>query len=229
MKKTFILLSILLLSVCLAISGCNSIKSKSTVVEPKIGSDDQPTQDVTPNTKPTTVTPEEPTKPSDTVMQDIEVPVETVMPKISSEIESTIANELSPPNKFVVRPYTLDAKIGDTVVYGVGIYNAYSQPTAFKLIDAQFLDATDYMNNRITLQQDTMDKWVLTGNVRDVELEPYSYTIVPVYIKIQKKVTEIQSTSPGTYRFNIQVYKYTDKEHTSKTAYADKDFFLRVK
>jgi hypothetical protein len=98
---------------------------------------------------------------------------------------------------------------GDYVVFGILVNNPLSKTETF-VVDAEFFEARDNVNNKIEMSEAEGNAWLGPSNFNEFTLEPKESKYVPVIIKVG------EDAQRGSYKFNVIPYRLEDgsqKDH----------------
>lgn len=118
------------------------------------------------------------------------------------------------------------AKVGDYVVFGLILNNLKPQTDSF-LVDVEFWEAKDNINNKIEVDENTIKEWLIANNFKPFVLEHRESKFVPIIIKVGDEIKPGVKTVKGSYKFTVKTF--SDVKETSKKPYdSDKTLFLAV-
>ncbi|MFC1728486.1 hypothetical protein ACFLZ7_03415 [Nanoarchaeota archaeon] len=119
------------------------------------------------------------------------------------------------------------ANTGDYVLFGLVISNINSKESNF-MVGAEFYEAKDFNNNKISVDKETMNGWLSPNNFELFTLGSGENKFVPVIVKVGSETSSGIATEPGSYKFEIQAY--TNLEGSRSDEYDGKQIvFITVK
>ncbi|MBW3003653.1 hypothetical protein KY328_02690 [Candidatus Woesearchaeota archaeon] len=217
MKKILFVLCVVALLVLAGCGGKDDSATQPTVSKPV----EEPSEPAT--TQPTKTTqPSEPEEPEATqTAEPKEEPKPTSsLPELSSAIIEGLENSVKGVAKVAISPPSQKAKSGDTLVYGLGIYNAATKERTFRISSLEFVRAVDNSNNVIEVSKNDMDGWILT-DFDDVILDSYETEVIPFYVKVRGA-----DITPGAYEFEMIVHEAVGD--FLRDEYGKVSFFIKV-
>lgn len=117
-------------------------------------------------------------------------------------------------------------KIGSTAVFGAMINKVNLQPDKY-FLKITFIEARDTsFNNKIEVDKDIIKTWIKSG-ADDFDLVDSKF--VPISINIGNEVKSGAATVPGSYQFEVQLYKRVDVTFDTEISGAIKQIYLKVK
>ncbi len=102
------------------------------------------------------------------------------------------------------------AKIGDTVVFGIGIQNILPRTAKFTL-ETTFIQANFKFGTNFDYTKEYVSKWIDNHYNPYYEVKANEIITVPSYIVVKDLVKEDVNTQPATYVFETAIYTYDDK------------------
>ncbi len=122
----------------------------------------------------------------------------------------------------------LDVKVGECVIFPVGIRNGFPDTKEF-FLELAFQGAKDRspVANTLSADKRVMEGWLTETDFSKKTLASQEYAIIPVKIKVGDSRSADEKTSAGTYRFSVQAYYAVGD--VSKTKYEpEREIFVRV-
>lgn len=136
-----------------------------------------------------------------------------IQKKVSAEIEAEIERRLVESGEQVAIPLN-KAKLGlrESYAFGLGILNMLGEEKTFS-IKMNFDRAFTKFNEPITLTDGSFinKNWIFE-ELPPATIKNNDYEIVPLTVVADNRMSEDSTTAPGTYVFNVCVFKEAPQE-----------------
>ena len=115
--------------------------------------------------------------------------------------------------------------VGKTAIFGTMINRANLQKGLY-FMKVTFVEARDANYNRIEVDKQLIKTWT-KQETNNFELEDSLF--VPITINVGNEVGSGASTIPGTYQFELELFKRVDATFDTEVSGAIKQIYLKVK
>ena len=133
--------------------------------------------------------------------------------------------KLSTKAEFLVSSYPQGLSVGESHVFALGITNVMQEERKF-MLELVFTNARDTNNNPITVDKQTILRWLDRNEFEDYTLEKYQQVFLPIGVTVGPEIAPGVSTVPGNYYFDV-VLKYQRTQYTVDS-YITLPFSFRV-
>jgi len=161
--------------------------------------------------------------------KEVKEVTEEVMESPKETLEQIKADAISknaPLEKLFIPINIKSGKVGDEVIFGT-IFNKVNLQKGPFFARLNFIEGKDLTYSRIETNNVMVQGWTAleTGNI---DLTDKDNEFVPIKFKIGNEISQGVPTVPGTYQFEVRLYKRVDVSFDDDVRGATKQIYLKV-